>query len=56
MIFTITYKNTDIAYGKRLVKKRRIIPHALPVYAIGSNEPVDIVQGMPEIEEYEEYE
>ena len=49
-------KNTDIAYGKKLVKKRRFIPRTMPVFQIGNDEPIDMIQAMPEIEEYEEYE
>jgi len=51
-----TYKNTDKAYGKKLVKRKRIIPHTMPVFQIGNLDPIDHIHAMPEIEEYEEYE
>jgi len=72
------YKNTDKAFGKKPVTKRRILPvdgdtiftetfalasgtisyeaPVLPVFELGHEEPIGMINAMPQIEEYEEYE
>ena len=49
-------KNTDKAYGHKVVTKRRLIPNTVPIWQMGDDQPIDFVHGTPEVEEYEEYE
>ena len=49
-------RNTDIAYGKKQVRMRRLIPTTQPVFQIGVEHQVAEFTGAPQIEEYEEYE